>query len=135
MKKFLINVNGTSYNVDVEEIREGVTSAPSAPSAAPAMAAAHKAAAPAAAAVAAPAPKAAAAVSEGSTKVVSPMPGTIMGINVKPGDTVKKGTVLLILEAMKMQNEIMAAGDGTVTSVLVVNGEVASTGQLLVVIN
>ena len=133
MKKFLINVNGTSYNVDVEEIREGVTSAPSAPSAAPAMAAAPKAAAPAAAS--APAPKAAATVSEGSTKVVSPMPGTIMGINVKPGDTVKKGTVLLILEAMKMQNEIMAAGDGTVTSVLVVNGEVASTGQLLVVIN
>ena len=128
MKKFLINVNGTSYNVDVEEIKDGVTLAPAAPSAAPAMAAAPSAA-PAAV------PKAAAVVPEGGTKVTSPMPGTISGINVKPGDTVKKGTVLLILEAMKMQNEIMAAGDGTVTAVLVVNGDVASTGQVLVVLN
>ena len=131
MKKFLINVNGTSYNVDVEEIKDGVTMAPSEPSAAPAMAAA-----PSAASAAAPAaPKAAAVVPEGGTKVTSPMPGTISGINVKPGDTVKKGTVLLILEAMKMQNEIMAAGDGTVTAVLVTNGEVASTGQVLVILN
>ena len=135
MKKFLINVNGTSYNVDVEEIKDGVTMAPSAPSAAPAMAAAPSAAPSAASAAAPAAPKAAAVVPEGGTKVTSPMPGTISGINVKPGDTVKKGTVLLILEAMKMQNEIMAAGDGTVTAVLVTNGEVASTGQVLVILN
>ena len=126
MKKFLINVNGTSYNVDVEEIKDGVTMAPPAPSTAPVMAAAPSAAA---------APKAATVVPEGGTKVTSPMPGTISGINVKPGDTVKKGTVLLILEAMKMQNEIMAAGDGTVAAVLVVNGDVASTGQVLVILN
>ena len=128
MKKFLINVNGTSYNVDVEEIKDGITMAPSAPSTAPVMAAAPSAASAAA-------PKASAVIPEGGTKVTSPMPGTISGINVKPGDTVKKGTVLLILEAMKMQNEIMAAGEGTVTAVLVVNGDVASTGQVLVVLN
>ena len=131
MKKFLINVNGTSYNVEVEEIRDGVATAPSAPSVA-------RTAAPtpmAAPVAAAPAPKAAAVAAEGSIKVSAPMPGTILGIKVKPGDTVAKGTVLLILEAMKMENEIMAAGDGTVVSVMVTNGESVGTGQLLVVLN
>ena len=130
MRKFLINVNGTSYDVEVEEVRDGVAVTPAAPKAAPAAASAPKAAAPAPAA-----PKAAAAVPAGATTVNAPMPGTILGIKVAPGDVVKKGTVLLILEAMKMENEIMAAGDGTVVSVAVSNGETVSTGQLLVALN
>lgn len=131
MKKFLINVNGTAYNVEVEEVRDGVTAAPAAPRAA---APAAPAATPAPKA-AAPAPKAAPVAAEGATKVNAPMPGTILGIKVAPGDTVKKGTVLLILEAMKMENEIMSAGEGTVVSVAVNNGDSVSTGQLLVVLN
>lgn len=131
MRKFLINVNGTSYDVEVEEIREGVAApAPAPRAAAPAAPAAPKAAP-------APAPKAAAkaAVPEGATTVNAPMPGTILSIKVAPGEAVKKGTVLLILEAMKMENEIMAAADGTVAAVAVSTGETVSTGQLLVALN
>jgi biotin carboxyl carrier protein len=60
------------------------------------------------------------------------MPGTILSINVKVGDTVKKGQVLCILEAMKMENEIMAGGDGTVATVAVSQGDSVSTGQVLI---
>lgn len=129
MRKFLINVNGTSYDVEVEEVRDGVTPAPAAPKTAPVAASAP------AAPKAAPAAPKTAAVPAGATTVNAPMPGTILGIKVAPGDVVKKGTVLLILEAMKMENEIMAAGDGTVVSVAVSNGETVSTGQLLVALN
>ena len=131
MRKFVINVNGTSYDVEVEEVKDGVVAAP-APKAAPAPA--PKAAAPAAP-KAAPAPAAkSAAVPDGATTVNAPMPGTILSVKVAPGEAVKKGTVLLILEAMKMENEIMAAADGTVASIAVSAGETVSTGQLLVAI-
>ena len=115
MKKFNITVNGQAYEVEVEEVGGAVSAAP-APKAAPAPAAAPAPkAAPAPAA--APAPKAAAAVPAGAATVSAPMPGKIMSVAVKPGDAVKRGQVLLILEAMKMQNEIMAPSDGKVADV------------------
>ena len=121
MKKFNITVNGQAYEVEVEEVGGAVSAAP-APKAAPAPAAAPAPkAAPAPAA--APAPKAAAAaVPAGAATVSAPMPGKIMSVAVKPGDAVKRGQVLLILEAMKMQNEIMAPGDGKVADVRVAAG-------------
>ena len=98
MKKFNITVNGQAYEVEVEEVGGAVSAAP-APKAAPAPAAAPAPkAAPAPAA--APAPKAAAAVPAGAATVSAPMPGKIMSVAVKPGDAVKRGQVLLILEAM-----------------------------------
>lgn len=125
MRKFIINVNGNSYEVEVEEIREGA--AVSAPVAAPVSKAAPKAApAPKSA------PKAAAPVAAGANSVTAPMPGTILGINIKGGDSVKKGQVLCILEAMKMENEIMAAADGKVASVHVNVGDSVNTGQVLI---
>ncbi len=130
MRKFNINVNGKSYEVEVEEVRDGVAAAPvvaSAP-AAPKAVSAPKA-------TPAPAPKAApVSVPAGANTVVAPMPGTILSINVKAGDTVKKGQILCILEAMKMENEIMSGIDATVTSVAVNQGDSVNTGQVLVVL-
>lgn len=117
MKNLRITVNGTVYNVQVEEI-DG-TSAPAAVSAVQ----------PSVPKAAAPAPKAA---ESGGEPVKSPMPGTIISVNVKAGQTVKKGDVLVILEAMKMENEIKAAKDGKVVSVAVNKGESVDTGAVLV---
>ena len=100
MKKYTITVNGTAYEVEVEEAGVVASAPKAAPKAAPAAAPAPKAAP-------APAPKAAAPVAAGATTVSAPMPGKVLSINVKAGDAVKSGDVLLILEAMKMQNEIM----------------------------
>lgn len=129
----MINVNGKSYEVEVEEIKDGVAAAPVAqPKPAAAAAAPAPKAAPKAAPAPAPAPKAApAAVPSGASTVNAPMPGTILSINVKAGDAVKKGQVLCILEAMKMENEIMSGSDGTVASVAVSQGDSVSTGQVL----
>ncbi|MDR1002361.1 MAG: biotin/lipoyl-binding protein [Oscillospiraceae bacterium] len=129
MKNLKITVNGVSYDVQVEEVGGTAAPAMSAPAAAPAQAAAS---APAAvpAPAAAPAPAASGAI--GDEKVLAPMPGTILSVNVKPGDKVKSGTVLVILEAMKMENEIMASSDGTVVSVNVNKGEAVESGTLLV---
>ena len=120
MRKFNISVNGKKYEVEVEEV--GGASAPvSAPkSAAPA----PKPAAPAAAK-----PAAKAAPPAGSTVVKAPMPGTIVSIKVNAGDTVKKGDVLVILEAMKMENEIMAPQDGKVVAVNTSNGSIGKYGR------
>ncbi len=110
MKKYKVNVNGTAYEVTVE-LMDG---------------AAAPAAAPAAASVsAAPA---------GGEKVSAPMPGTILSVNVSNGQAVKKGDVLFILEAMKMENEIMAPCDGTVSSVSTSKGASVESGALLCVI-
>ena len=111
-EKIFNKVNGNQYEVEVEEIKGGtVASQPtvtvSSPAPAPAPAPAPKAAAP----------KKSTGGSAGSVKVDAPMPGTILAVNVKPGDSVKKGQVLVILEAMKMENEILAPQDGTVASV------------------
>ena len=112
MKKYRVNVNGTVYEVDVEDISGA------APVAAPA-------AAPVAAPVSAPA---------GGEQVTSPMPGTILAVNVAAGDTVKRGQVLMILEAMKMENEIMCPCDGKIVSVSVTKGATVESGTLLCVI-
>ena len=116
MKKYRVNVNGTVYEVELEEMT-GAPSAPAAPATAPA--------APAAA------PAAPAAPAAGGEKVTSPMPGTILSVNVAAGDAVKRGQVLMILEAMKMENEIMCPCDGTVTSVSVTKGTAVESGTLL----
>ena len=125
MKRFNVTVNGVTYDVVVEE----VGGAPAAPVAAPAIAPTAPVAAPAAPA-AAPAPKASGA--QGAVKVTAPMPGTIMKVNVSVGAAVKKGDVLCVLEAMKMENDICAPEDGTVASVNVQKGVSVNTDEVLV---
>ena len=129
MKNYKITVNGTTYDVAVEEIGAGV-----APAAAPV-------AAPAAAPVAAPAAPAAPAAaptasgSKGSIVVSAPMPGKILGVKTEVGKAVKKGDVLMVLEAMKMENEIVAPEDGTVASVEATVGAQVESGDILVTLN
>jgi len=126
MKTYTITVNGNVYDVTVEE-GGAVAAAP--------VAAAPKAA-PVAAPKAAPAPKAAApAGAQGGVKVNAPMPGKILGVKVAAGQAVKKGDVLLVLEAMKMENEIVAPQDGTVASVNTSVGEQVEAGAVLATLN
>ena len=117
MRKFIVNVNGIGYEVEVEEVT-GNSAAPAAPKA-PAAPAAQKA------------PTAPAA---GSKPITAPMPGTILSVNVNSGDTVKSGQVLIVLEAMKMENEIMCPCDGKIVSVSVTKGATVESGTLLCVI-
>ena len=124
MTKYRVNVNGEMYEVEIELMG----SAPSAPAAAPAAAPAP---APAAAPAPAPAAAPAAPVAAGSSSLNSPMPGTILSVNVSAGDSVKKGQVLFVLEAMKMENEIMAPEDATVASVAVTKGSAVDSGAVL----
>ena len=121
MRKYKINVNGQAYEVEVEEVGGFTDSVAAAPAAAPA---ATKAAPT-------PAPKPA-SVPAGAETVKAPMPGTILAVNVQAGASVKKGQVLLILEAMKMENEIMSPRDGVVTAVLTSKGSSVNTGDALV---
>ena len=126
MKKYNITVNGQTYAVEVEE-------AGGAPSAAPAAAPAPApAAAPAPAPKAAPAPAPAAA---GGGALTAPMPGTVLDIKVAEGAAVKAGQVVLILEAMKMENEISAPADGTVASIPVAKGASVNSGDTLMTFN
>ena len=118
MRKFIVNVNGNSYEVEVEEV--GAEAAASAPVAAPK-------------AAAAPAPKKAAAPVGKGTPVKAPMPGNVLDIKVATGATVKSGDTLVILEAMKMENEIKAPQDGVVT-VVASKGSTVNTGDVLVTI-
>lgn len=132
MRKFIINVNGNSYEVEVEEVKGGAqTQRPSAPAprpAAPAPAPAAPKAAPA------PAPEKEVAVSAGQEVVEAPMPGNILRIEVQEGKSVKAGEVLLILEAMKMENEILAPRDGKVVSIATTTGSSVNTGDKLIVL-
>lgn len=131
MRKFVVNVNGKQYEVEVEEVGGAIAAAP-APAAAPA---APKAApAPVAAPAPAAAPKAAAAPA-GAKAVKAPMPGTIVDVKVAVGQQVKGGQVLAILEAMKMENEIMADADGTVASVAVSKGSSVNSGDVILTLN
>ena len=117
IKIFNVKVNGKQYAVEVEEVSSSGTSV----------------AAPAHAAQPAQAPAPAAApVAAGANTVKAPMPGTILKINVKAGDAVKKGDVLCVLEAMKMENDIKAANDGVVSAVHVSQGASVNTGDALV---
>ncbi|MBE6853885.1 MAG: biotin/lipoyl-binding protein [Ruminococcus sp.] len=122
MKRFNITVNGKSYDVAVEEITDGSAPVQAAPAAAPAPAPA-----------AAPSPAPAAAAGEG-TKVTAPMPGNILDVKVNVGDSVTKGQVLLVLEAMKMENDIVAPCDGKVTSVIAKKGDTVNASDTLATI-
>ena len=112
MKRFNITVNGKAYDVAVEEVdatSQAAVSAPAAPAPTPAPA---------------PAPSA----GEGE-KVTAPMPGTILDVKVAVGDSVSKGQVIMILEAMKMENDIVASCDGKITSVLANKGDNVNSGD------
>ena len=128
MKTYNITVNGVTYTVEVEEV--GADAAVAAPVAAPA-AAPTPAAAPVAKTPAAPKASGAA----GAVSVKAPMPGNIMKVNCKVGASVKKGEVLIVLEAMKMENDICAPQDGVVASVEVAQGATVETDALLVTLN
>ena len=147
--KYVATINGKKYEVEVEKLeayksldRNGVA-APAAPvlpasapvqrPAAPAPVAAAPAPAPAAAPAAAPAP--AAAAPAGATTVEAPMPGKILNIKVSEGQAVKFGEVVVIMEAMKMETEIVAPADGTVSKILVKAGDSVDTGAALVALN
>ncbi len=114
MKNYTITVNGTVYDVTVEE---GTGSG--------AGAAAPKAAAP----------KAAPSGAQGAVKVNSPMQGKIISVSASAGQAVKKGDVLMILEAMKMENEVVAPQDGTVASINVTAGDSVDVGAVLATLN
>ena len=111
MKKYRVTVNGIVYEIELEELTGAAPSAPAAPAA-----------------------PAAAAAPAGGEQVTSPMPGTILAVNVAVGDTVKRGQVLMILEAMKMENEIMCPCDGKIASVNTSKGSSVESGTLLCVI-
>ena len=132
MKNYRVTVNGVAYDVVVEELN-GSVAAP-APVAAPAAPVAP-AAAPAPKAAPAPAAAPAASGKAGATAVKAPMPGTLIKVNVKVGDAVKKGDVLCVLEAMKMENDIMAPADGVVASVEAAKGASVATDAVLVTLN
>lgn len=147
MRKFIVQVNGVQYDVEIEEIG-GAQAAPAvpipaaapaamAPAPAAAPAPAQAAAAPAAPAApaqsapaAAPAQSAAGGVMGGET-INAPLPGTVLDIKVSAGQNVKKGDILFVLEAMKMENEILAAHDGVIASVNVEKGAAVNSGDVL----
>lgn len=136
MRKFVVNVNGNSYEVEVEEVGGAPVSSPYAVK--PVQAAPVSAPAAPTPAPAAPAPAPAAPVStgaEGSIKITAPMPGTILDIKVKAGDKVQKGTLVIILEAMKMENEILSPNDATVASVNVTKGQQVNSGDVMLTLN
>lgn len=118
MKNYTITVNGTVYDVAVEE-KTGGAAAPAA------------SAAPAPAPAAASAPKAAPAGNAGSIKVTAPMPGKILSVKANVGQEVKQGDVILLLEAMKMENEVVAPQDGKVASINVGSGDMVESGDVL----
>ena len=123
MKNYTITVNGNVYDVTVEEgASTGAVSAPTAPKAAPK-------------AAAAPAAKPAATGTAGSVKINAPMPGKIVDVKVKVGDAVKKGQTVLVLEAMKMENDIVAPEDGTVASINAAVGSAVEAGETIATLN
>lgn len=134
MKKYVVKVNGIVYDVELEEAYGGLPQAPSAPQTAAvskAVVASPVVAAPAVPAAAPATPAVPAAPAGTGEKIAAPMPGNILAVNVGVGDSVKKGQVLMVLEAMKMENEIMCPCDGKVTSVNVSKGSTVETGTLL----
>ena len=127
MKNYRITVNGTAYDVAVEEMGSDNTVATATT---PAISAA-----PAPKALAAPAQAAPVAGNAGSITVAAPMPGKILAVKANAGQAVKKGDVVLILEAMKMENEVVAPEDGTVASINVSVGDMVEAGDTLATLN
>lgn len=138
--KYVVNLNGKAYEVEVEETQAVIMNVSDAPVAAVPVAAPAPVAAPTPAPAAtpaseaAPAPAAPAAPVAGGTNITAPMPGTILSVNTAVGSTVNAGDVLIILEAMKMENEIVAPCAGTVKQVLVSKGSTVETDAVLAVI-
>ena len=126
MKRYTITVNGNTYDVVVEEADASGVTAPvvSAPVAAPVAAPAVK-----------PAAKPAAPAAAGATSVTAPMPGTILDVKVSVGQSVKKGDVICVLEAMKMENDIPAPADGVVASINVQKGASVAANDILASLN
>lgn len=123
--KYVVSLNGKNYEVEVTESEAVLTKVTDAPAAAPAAAPVQPAA---------PVPAAAQAPVSGGTNIISPMPGTILSVNVTVGQAVKAGDVLMVLEAMKMENDIVASADGTVKQLLVSKGSTVNTDDVLAVI-
>lgn len=132
MKKFKVTVNGKAYEVEVEEMGGAPAAAP-APQAAAAPASAAPAA-PAPAPAATPAPAVGGPIPEGAITVKAPMPGKISALKAEAGKAVKRGDIILVLEAMKMQNDITATADGTLHEIRVNPGDNVKTGDVLAVI-
>ena len=131
-KTYRITVDGTAYTVEVEDLAPGTSAHVSAPAPAAVSAPAPApAAAPAPSAAPAPAPAPAAA---GGTPVTAPMPGKVLRVVVANGAAVKNGDLVLILEAMKMENEIFSPADGVVRDVRVRDGETVNTGDAMMII-
>lgn len=130
MKRFNVTVNGVAYDVTVEEVGGSAPVAPVAPVAAPA-----PAAAPAPVAAPAPAAAPAAAGSAGAVEVKAPLQGTVMKVNVKVGDSVKKGAAVCVIEALKMENDVPAPQDGVIASILVKSGDSVKTDEVLITMN
>ena len=122
--KYVVSLNGKNYEVEVTESEAVLTKVTDTPVQAPA----------APVQPTAPAPAAAASPVSGGTNVISPMPGTILSVNVTVGQAVKAGDVLMVLEAMKMENDIVASADGTVRQLLVSKGSTVNTDDVLAVI-
>lgn len=137
MKRFRITINGNTYEVEVEELGVDAVPSPTVKAEIPKVVETPKVEAPKAEtkpakeAASQPAPKKAVT---GKLTVNAPMPGTILSVKVKPGTQVKKGDCLMILEAMKMENEILAPEDGKVVSIEVAEGTSVNTGDLLAVL-
>lgn len=126
--KYVVTLNGKDYEVKVDELSEAIVT-----SVAPTAASAP--AAPVATQPSAPATPAPAPVSGSGTAVKAPMPGTILKVNVTAGQSVKAGDIMFILEAMKMENEIVAPSDGTVSQVVAAKGSSVATDDVLAYLN
>ena len=125
--KYVVTLNGKKYDVEVNESEAVITSVSNAAPVAPVAPAAPVAAPPGA-------PAAVVGTAVSGTQITSPMPGTILKLNVAEGQAVKAGDVVLVLEAMKMENEIVAPCDGTIKQLLVSKGSTVDTDQILAVL-
>lgn len=133
--KYIVTVNGKNYEVEVEKGQAAVLKVEQAP-AAPAVQTAAPAPAAPAPAPAQPAPQAAPqAANLSGEPIKAPMPGTVLSIKVTPGTAVKRGDIVLILEAMKMENEIFAPRDGVIAQIVATQGASVNTGDVLMTIN